>query len=339
MHESGRLARIGDAWQLSISNPLVGHRYEIRWRVRDPGALSQADDPGRRVEETRRRGWAELYRGLLLNLSHDKERCKGVQAFLNAYLDGFCRPAFEVDGQDMGDDMEVALFAYDNDVQSLRLVAATDGSGSMPSPSNLVVPLNEGVVGAAFKRAAPSSYVDPRLTGSTDYGAYLYYARREEKAKWRYVVALPIFATPRPFPLRKPSDAWSNASCIGVLTIASTSPASGLFPMAEGIARGAITQEAVFLANEVEQPADQVGEGDLEQSDETPAEPGEDGGVEVDYGFFWTAAHWIIDAIEAPELHMPSAASTKSGAPPATDLSPRGLEGNPGMSDSTDTAT
>lgn len=78
-HETSRLARHGDNWRLQISNPLVGHRYEIRWRVRDEvGADHPMSDPDeavrRETEETNRRGKAELLRSWLLDLTKYQAR-------------------------------------------------------------------------------------------------------------------------------------------------------------------------------------------------------------------------------------------------------------------------
>lgn len=244
-HEAGRIARTGEnEWQLSISNPLVGHRYEIRWRVRDS---AETEDQG--GVDTSRRGLAEFYRKALLELDSHPARKKSAESFAKAFLEELCKPSFPSLSYQEDDDLEVAMFAYDDDRQELRLVLAHPGNVPSSSTLPLRVPLNEGVVGAAFKRTAVVCYVDPNLSGSRDDAAYLYDSAPEgkwQKPKWRFVVALPIFAASDPFdPDLAPLGKWSPAGTVGVMTISSSSPASGLALVAQGVAAGEFALDAM----------------------------------------------------------------------------------------------
>lgn len=265
-HEAGRIARTGEnEWQLSISNPLVGHRYEIRWRVRD--SAETHDDQG--GIDTSRRGLAEFYRKALLELDSHPERKKSAESFAKAFLEELCKPSFPSLSYQDDDDLEVAMFAYDDDRQELRLVLAHPGNVPSSSTLPLRVPLNEGVVGAAFKRTAVVCYVDPNLSGSRDDAAYLYDSAPEgkwKKPKWRFVVALPIFAATDPFdPDLAPLGKWSPAGTVGVMTISSSSPASGLARVAEGIAAGDFALDGMWSSDAEDVQPTPAGEAHPEQ--------------------------------------------------------------------------
>ncbi|MBQ0917737.1 metallophosphoesterase [Hydrogenophaga aromaticivorans] len=302
-HETGRLVRHGDNWRLRISNPLVGHRYEIRWRVRDAvdlEVLTADQDEAVRLEteETTRRGRAELFRSWLLDLPKHQARKTSIEEFLKAFLVAVCEPSFQSPGGDPSNDLEVALFAYDSGLHELRLVAATSET-DLSVDSALRVPLNEGVVGAAFKRAVPTYYVDPVLSGSRDYAAYLFDMGTGKGDVWRYVVALPIFASTSPFSAYPFDVAWSSATTIGVLTISSLSPASGLSALAEGVANGNVAYGALTGEPSEEIVGPPIPEALQSASANDSAVLGARGPV-VDYPRFWSFSHLLVDALESP---------------------------------------
>jgi predicted phosphodiesterase len=229
LHEAGNLVHIGsDAWELRVAFPLVGHSYEVKWRL--PSPTLNSDE---RREETARRGRAESYRKALLTDTGLQSRLSGFARELRDWLSPYFRAHLLNDF-----DLDLAVFAYDRTTQSLRQVLAfptVTGADGAP----LDVPLGEGIVGAAFKRSEVVIYIDPSLTGSTDDAAYLYNQADEAgraKPKWRFVVAFPVFALEDGIQSLAGAsfDDWDPQSTVGVLTIASTASDSGLLSLTEG---------------------------------------------------------------------------------------------------------
>ena len=229
-HEAGNLVHIGsNAWELRVEFPLVGHRYDIRWRVEAP-ALTLAE----RREETSRRGRAESYRKSLLGDAALQGRLKNWAADLREWL----LPHFKAHVP-KADDVEIAAFVYDGETHSLRQVFSYPGPTQGAALLPLDVPLGEGVVGAAFKRSEFVMYIDPALTGSTDDAAYLYDRSGDAGGhpKWRFVAAFPVFALDDPFAsLNGMSfDDWDPQSTVGVLTISSIESDSGLLNLTDDL--------------------------------------------------------------------------------------------------------
>jgi hypothetical protein len=191
------------------------------------------------------------------------------------------------------DDMAVALFAYDDCAEVLKLVLSEPWSKSY---ADYFVPLNEGVVGAAFKRAAPVCYVHPELSGSHDDAAYLYDRTLDlkEMGRWRYLIALPIFASVEPFRIDVDSvtHGWLSSATVGVITLSSESPASGLARIALG------------------SPTRSSAEEDL-QSPEAASEPV---GSAPDYNQIWAYAHVLLAILEEPTGEIPEPLLAPAGA-------------------------
>ena len=336
-HEKGRLARTGEnEWELSISNPMVGHRYDIRWRVRD--RVRDTDQWGL---DTERRGLAEVYREALLGLEDNRARASALKGWAKAFLEELCEPnlssAFPEE-----DALEVAIFAYDDCKQQLKLVQSYPGSDAAESLP-LEIPLSEGVVGAAFKRTAVVCYVDPGLSGSRDDAAYLYERAPDgqwKAPKWKYVVAFPIFADPDRFdPDGTALESWSPAATVGVLTISSACPASGLGRLAEGVAAGDLANgwggqsrpaqsaptpalDEVARLSQGKEPAAQllgdaqvsgtifpeaVNEGDerVASASVTAAAPVTTPYATIEWPKVWAYAHILLHVLENPHLFEP----------------------------------
>lgn len=228
-HESGNLKHLGSSvYELNIAYPLVGHRYDIRWRVRSP----DVGVPARRIE-TARRGHGEAYREALMGLVEDDGLRRALEDWTNQFRE-FLLASYAALLPNP-DDLHVATFVYDQANQELRRVLHSrpddqEGGGM------LAVPLGEGVIGAAFKRSEFVMYIDPELTGSTADGAYLYENAPEGKwrpPKWRYVAAFPLFAFDEPVTAVEglSFEGWGPQTTVGVLTIASTASDSGLLSL------------------------------------------------------------------------------------------------------------
>lgn len=228
-HESGSLLHLGsNVYELSVGYPLVGYRYDIRWRIRSP----EVSVPVRQVE-TARRGIAEAYRQALTRLSEDDDLRKALEAWTNQFRE-FLLTGYSALMPSL-DDLHVATFVYDQARQELRRVLHSKPSDE-EGGGRLSVPLGEGVIGAAFKRSEFVMYIDPELTGSTEDGAYLYVAAPEgewKPPKWRYVAAFPLFALDEPVIAVDglSFEGWGPQTTVGVLTIASSASDSGLLSL------------------------------------------------------------------------------------------------------------
>jgi len=226
-HEAGNLVHIGShAWELRVAFPLVGYRYDVRWRV------GSAEPPGQdRRQETARRGRAQACRKALLEDQSLQQRIGAWGGQLREWLAPQFRARLRTDN-----DLEIAVFVYDGQTQSLQQVLASAGPGGTVLP--FAVPLGEGVVGAAFKRSEFVMYIDPALTGSKEDAAYLYDEAPEgqwKAPKWKFVAAFPVFALEEPLKSLNglSFDGWDPQTTVGVVTIASTATDSGLLGLTE----------------------------------------------------------------------------------------------------------
>lgn len=225
-HESGRVFRLGDdTWELRVDFPLVGHRYDLTWRVRDP-----AEDKSRQHQETLRRGVTQAFRALLLKLDAKPEHAQAARNWI-AFTHHILSEEFRSEsGSDAG--LSLALFVYDEASKNLRLVLEHPPHSGRRK--GFEIPLGEGVVGAAMKRRAVVSYIDPGLSGNLDDAAYLYDPDdgAETPPRWKYLVAFPVFGLPgsaAEFADEASLDSgWSPSATVGILTLASMAPDSGL---------------------------------------------------------------------------------------------------------------
>ncbi len=235
-HEGGRLIRIGEnRWQFRVSHPMVGHRYEVKWRVRDVEI-----DRANQGLETARRGLAKAFREILLSPLTYPFHAAAARDWLSTLHEAVIQPDF---GATLGrpDELEVAVFAYDDENQELRLSLAFPSTPVYPGKVPMSVPLGEGVLGAALKRSAVVFYIDPELSGSTDDAAYLYQDLPDAEwtsPKWKFVVAFPLLSFLDPLETRSENylGALSPAGTVGVLTLSSTATDSGLWKLTESVA-------------------------------------------------------------------------------------------------------
>ena len=222
-HEAVRLRKSRDgAWELTISFPVVGHRYEIKWAVTDPVRTQ--------IVDSQRRGLAHAYRNVLLSLNENERLRAGLEEWVQKTLETLkfdFGPAVKTNKEDL----ELAIFSYQDSERNLKLVYSYPGNHDL-SKKGFAVPLSEGVVGAAFKRTRVVCYLHPSLTGRSDDVAYLYDdvdADEWSEPIWKFVVAFPLLALLDPSEFGTiEKEAGSPASTVGVVTISSTAMDSGL---------------------------------------------------------------------------------------------------------------
>lgn len=233
-HEAGKLARkSSNEWELRVAYPLVGHRYDIVWRVRND---EREELPLQ--ELSARRGRTIAYRKLLLNASLEVQervtsKLERLRIFAMKHFAGSVLP---------DEEFEIAVFVYDSERHALRQLDLRNLNGNDKPVKELEVPIGEGVVGAAFKKSDFVMYVDPKVSGTGDDAAYLYQSDEQwVESKWKFVAAFPIFALKSAQDTIKevpPYYTWGPQTTIGVITLASTAPDSGLLKLMEESSNG-----------------------------------------------------------------------------------------------------
>lgn len=313
-HEAGRLAQIGeDVWELRVSYPMVGHRYDVRWRV-EPFRLAVPLQ-----DTTRIRGRTLAMRGTLLS----RETMAAFEGPLRAWESEFRDVLNSISsaGREL-DDVEIAMFTYDESRHDLvQTLVMAPGKDDVVPPHPLIVPLGEGVIGAAFKRSLPVMYVDPQLSGSPHEAAYLYseeepgpFGAALPATRWKYVLAFPLSS----YSAGVTPD-WGPHTTVGVLTLSSERLDSGLVelvgPMswlADGsLAEGFLTDEA---AQEDGPASDAAADGqgaDDADGHGSPAPRRRDLGKVL-----WVCAHLLVDYLpESPESSTSATARDWPNAP------------------------
>lgn len=313
LHEAGNLVHIGsNAWELRVEFPLVGYRYDIKWRVRSP-SLQLVE----RREETARRGRAEAYRAGLLQDESLRTRLIDFNAQLRDWLSPQFRARVSKEAS-----LDVAFFVYDAITQSLRQVVETPSSPSSSSSEAagkaLDVPLGEGVVGAAFKRSEFVMYIDPALTGSTEDAAYLYdqaAGDQPKQPKWKFVAAFPVFALEAAYDdLNGLSfEDWNPQSTVGVLTVSSTAHDSGLLSLTDDTAvADTHRDEVVETPPAPDASATVPSEGAAGQTEQPPESPPDSAASLPTAQEVWGLAHLMLEYF------------TSTGVNPDTDDPPEG---------------
>jgi hypothetical protein len=208
--------------EVDIEYPLVGHRYELRWRV----------DTQVTPTTPERRGQASQIRSTLLTLarpngavtqqlaSHANEMLQKVTQQLLKPLLG---SKYALDEQ-----LECALFIYDDLGKSYRLIAAGRTLDS-DVPVVKEVPMNAGISGAAFKHRGMRLYISPSCSGSDDDGAYIYFPddmAEAERPEYAALLAIHLHLGDfNPEWEAPPGDKEVRAApeeAVGILTIATT---------------------------------------------------------------------------------------------------------------------
>lgn len=205
-HEAGHLSQIGeDVWELRVSYPMVGHRYDVRWRVEPfrPQVTLQ--------DTTRIRGRTLAMRATLLS----RDTMAAYEGPLRAWESEFRDVLNSIgSGDRVLDDVEIAMFTYDESRHDLvQTLVLAPGKDEVVPDHPLVVPLGEGVIGAAFKRSLPVMYVDPQLSGSQHEAAYLY-SEENAGAAGSQGASAPFGASAAS--AASPASAASAASCVAM---------------------------------------------------------------------------------------------------------------------------
>jgi hypothetical protein len=208
--------------EVDIEYPLVGHRYELRWRV----------DTEVTTTTSERRGQAMQIRDTLLTLAKpngaaSQQLASHANDMLQKVTQQLLKPLlgskYALDEQ-----LECALFIYDDVGKSFRLVAAgrTLGSG-LPMVKD--IPLNAGISGAAFKHRGVSLFISPSCAGSDDDGAYIYFADDSpdtERPEYAALLAIPLHLgdldPEREVPAQDKQMPAAPEEGIGIFTIATT---------------------------------------------------------------------------------------------------------------------
>ena len=335
-HEAGRLMKIAEnSWQLEVSYPLVGHRYDIRWRVRDLAEVQSNSHL-----EVLRRGVTKAYRHALLNLDSLANHREKVSLWIQS-LHQLLAPSFApLSGGPSG--FSVALFAFDEVARELRMIQESQADDSQPEKP-LSVPLGEGVVGAALKVRRSQFYIDPAISGSRGDSGYLYDPRPEGEwgpPKWKFVVAFPIFGLPDPshaFDSGAFEAGWPPETVVGVLTLSSTAPDSGLIRLTHPVlpvsramneadcrastsgqeapdgATGSLGRGARQEWSDVPDPSDQSGTS-FTATSTTPSPPQEE--VVPSLAVIWALSHLLLARLRAAFSENSGAGTSSKGPSP-----------------------
>lgn len=223
-----RRTAAGCACELEVEEPLVGYRYLVRWLVSEKEEEAIAPTERGRAMQFRqnllRMGLPDPP-GYLQRLGNTSQRWLGV------LLKGGIQPLFRSAG--MPDErLLCSLWVYDDgkDARALRLLIEVGAAGGASAKCR-VIPLNEGVTGAAFKKRAPSLFVQPGIAGQAHDGAYIYHdqdAHPGDGPDYTALAALPLYLG------RYEDRAPPPEAMIGVIAIASNARDSGLLKLLPG---------------------------------------------------------------------------------------------------------
>lgn len=227
-HEMGRLRKKGeDVWTLDVEYPLVGHRYDITWRVRDKREVADINAMRTAVAIRKRLLFDSRQRGM----HSERNACERLGELLGPFSN-FLHDCFKshIDVREL---FAVAMFIYDEEHQCLREINEIrlgGGATLTERKDDLCLPLGEGVAGAALKRGVTVTYTAPELSDDSHEGSYLYESKPDgRRQKWQVMHALPLYSLPSgPGPVVFGWEGRSAQEAVGVLTIASTAPDSGL---------------------------------------------------------------------------------------------------------------
>lgn len=183
--EKGSVRMNGSVCEVDIQYPLVGHYYELRWRV-DTAVASTT---------TERRGLAEQFRRTFLEIARaENERASALSKTANEILkkltDQVIRPLigskFALDEQ-----IDCALFVYNDEGKRFEIVA--EGRTGNPGPLLVrQIPLNAGVSGTAFKRRGVSLFVCSSCADEDEQIAYIYFQDDAKPPEYAALLAIPL---------------------------------------------------------------------------------------------------------------------------------------------------
>lgn len=222
-----------DTWEVVVDYPIVGHRYELRWRVDvDSGPTStQRAEVARQIRRTLLDiGRKEPGRPELLASQANEMLGKLAVQFVEPLIGS----RFALDER-----LDCALFAYDDEAREFRLVAS--GGNKAVEHKLISIPLNAGVTGAAFKHRGVSLYIQHYAPGLEASGAYVYPPSADNSSPdYAALLAIPLSlgdvdptsqeGTAEAPDLTRPAP---PEEAIGVFTIASTASDSKLISLEE----------------------------------------------------------------------------------------------------------
>jgi 3',5'-cyclic AMP phosphodiesterase CpdA len=229
---------VGNRCELEVEYPLVGHTYELRWRV----------DTAVGPTTPERRGLTQQIRRTLLKLAHpNTPKAEELAALANEMLQKTTEQVIQAllgSSYSLEEQLDCALFIYNEDGQCFDLVA----EGRTRAPGPLVVkriPLNAGISGAAFKNRGVSLYICESCRGPDEDGPYVYFpedAPTDNRPDYAALLAIPMTlqdltggAAAAPAPGARPDEPdvpVTPDELIGVFTIASTARDNRLLSLA-----------------------------------------------------------------------------------------------------------
>jgi 3',5'-cyclic AMP phosphodiesterase CpdA len=186
--EKPNVRMIGGRCEVDIEYPVVGHSYELRWRVDTSVAPTTAQ----------RRGLALQVRRTLLSLAHpDKPKATELAALANEMLKKVTEQLIDPligSSYSLEEQLDCALFVYSDLGKSFELVA--EGRSRNAGPMTVKgIPLNAGVSGAAFKHRGVNLYMCPSCAGSDEEGGYVYYPDEvviKDRPYYAALLAIPL---------------------------------------------------------------------------------------------------------------------------------------------------
>jgi hypothetical protein len=192
-------------WHLTIRRPVVGYRYRLRWPT--PGAPPDEPVLGETLQS----------RQLLLEMA---DRAAPTPADKRAtHVFDLLANEFEkrLSWGGSGERRSVELFVYDTAKLALRPAACWNSEGLQPNWRDFLIPLGDGIAGAAFQRRSVVTWA--KQANGTVFIKPI--PDLEAGAELQAILAVPVYHPheqdkPRPSP-------WGT---IGVVTFGSSSPAS-----------------------------------------------------------------------------------------------------------------
>ena len=211
-YELTNLRRTGDrVWELGIEEPLVGYKYEIRWKLpEDPKA------PKVEGETTQYQQMLLDYRGLRMEDSQIEKVVNCQKLFTQLFDELFQR--YKSVGQN--EVFTISLMTYSTEKRRL-LIVDEQCNGAEPTSWDFQLGVGEGMAGAAFKQRRV-------LVASSRRGNYLYSPNiPQTDTSYHAMISAPVYHPAICEDLRP-----SVAGVIGVINIGSTAPGSGILRLA-----------------------------------------------------------------------------------------------------------
>ncbi len=214
--ESGNFRNLDSGlWTLDIDHPMIGYKYMIEWD------LASRRDEG---SSPRTAGEVRMYRDMLLRYG-EQRRNDGPPNSVTAILKQFLRDLRRRYGSvDPNEQITLSLMAYDEDSRRLCFVDAV-WTGTRAFDWDFSLELGDGVSGASFKQRKSLMFDYHAIVETLD-EAY----RRRDGTNYAALLATPVFH-PRERDTALTRQGALPDDTIGVLTIGSTSPGTGLLKL------------------------------------------------------------------------------------------------------------